>query len=181
MIAMQYSFTLPADYDMSIIDRRISVNGPKLDGFPDLGFKAYLSARRGEMGSPANLYAPFYLWRKSEGIDAFLTGPGFKSVSDAFGWPAVASWIVWDRHVAETVAGARFALRRVSAIEPFEDLAARRAAAVGALPALTQAGAVACLTGFDPRQWTQVEFSLWHEAPPQDLAGQAYRVGHVST
>ncbi len=27
MIAMQYSFTLPADYDMSIVDRRIRDKG----------------------------------------------------------------------------------------------------------------------------------------------------------
>ncbi|MGO6908064.1 DUF4865 family protein, partial [Rhizobium ruizarguesonis] len=46
MITMQYSFTLPADYDMSIIDRRIRDKGPLLDGFPNLGFKAYLSARK---------------------------------------------------------------------------------------------------------------------------------------
>ena len=48
MIAMQYSFTLPADYDMSVIDRRIADTGPLLDGFPGLKFKAYLVARRGE-------------------------------------------------------------------------------------------------------------------------------------
>ena len=33
MIAMQYSFVLPADYDMAIIDRRIREKGPLLDGF----------------------------------------------------------------------------------------------------------------------------------------------------
>jgi hypothetical protein len=89
MIAMQYSFTLPADYDMSIIDRRIRENDHKLDGFPDLRFKAYLSDRRSELGSRENLYAPFYLWERPQGMDAFLSGPGFKAVSNAFGWPRV--------------------------------------------------------------------------------------------
>ena len=46
MIAMQYSLTLPADYDMAIIDRRIRDKGALLDGFPRLRFKAYLSARK---------------------------------------------------------------------------------------------------------------------------------------
>ena len=64
MIAMQYSFTLPADYDMGIIDRRIRDRGPGTDGLPHLGFKAYLSARKGEFGSAENLYAPFYLWQQ---------------------------------------------------------------------------------------------------------------------
>lgn len=59
MMAMQYSFTLPADYDMEIIDRRIRDKGPAMDGFLHLGFKAFLSARRGESGSRENLYAPF--------------------------------------------------------------------------------------------------------------------------
>jgi len=34
MIVMQYRFTLPADYDMTIIEKRIEENGAKLDGFP---------------------------------------------------------------------------------------------------------------------------------------------------
>jgi hypothetical protein len=46
MLAMQYSFTFPADYDMAIIERRIAENGHRLDGFPGLLFKAYLYARR---------------------------------------------------------------------------------------------------------------------------------------
>jgi Domain of unknown function (DUF4865) len=40
MIAMQYNFTLPADYDMSVIDRRIADKGPLLDGFPGFKFKS---------------------------------------------------------------------------------------------------------------------------------------------
>ena len=34
MIAMQYSFTLPADYDMTRIDERIESKGHLLNGFP---------------------------------------------------------------------------------------------------------------------------------------------------
>jgi hypothetical protein len=33
MIVMQYRFTLPADYDMAVIETRIRENGAKLDGF----------------------------------------------------------------------------------------------------------------------------------------------------
>ena len=32
MIAMQYTFTLPADYDMGIIEKRIADNGHLMDG-----------------------------------------------------------------------------------------------------------------------------------------------------
>jgi hypothetical protein len=57
MIAMQYSFTLPADYDMAIIDRRIAQKSGFTDNFPKLLFKAYLTARRGE-DSAENLSRP---------------------------------------------------------------------------------------------------------------------------
>lgn len=46
MIAMQYSFVLPADYDMAIVERRIREKGPLFDGFPHLRLKAFLSARK---------------------------------------------------------------------------------------------------------------------------------------
>ena len=48
MIAMQYSFVLPADYDMAIVRERIAVKGKLLDDLPGLAFKAYLHAARGE-------------------------------------------------------------------------------------------------------------------------------------
>lgn len=108
MIAMQYSFTLPADYDMSIVDRRIRDKGPLLDGFPNLGFKAYLGARRGECASRDNLYAPFYLWQKPEGASDFLCGAGFEALTGAFGWPTVRTWIVWQAELSAEIAAARF-------------------------------------------------------------------------
>ena len=48
MIAMQYSFTLPADYDMATIRRRIAEKRHLLDHFDGLHLKAYLWAERGE-------------------------------------------------------------------------------------------------------------------------------------
>jgi hypothetical protein len=36
MLAMQYGFTLPADFDMDIIRRRVTAKGPAVDGFPGL-------------------------------------------------------------------------------------------------------------------------------------------------
>ena len=73
MIAMQYSFVLPADYDMGIVDRRIAEKGPSLDNFPNLKFKAYLTARRADAGrSRENLYAPFYVWDHADGLNDFV-------------------------------------------------------------------------------------------------------------
>lgn len=89
MLAMQYSFTLPADYDMGVIRRRISDNGHRMDGFPDLAFKAFLHASRDsqEDGVRENLYAPFYLWKCSAGMNRFLASPNFAALTASFGWP----------------------------------------------------------------------------------------------
>lgn len=180
MIAMQYSFTLPADYDMSIIDRRIRDNGHKLDGFADLAFKAYLTAKIGEMGNTENLYAPFYLWERPQGMDAFLTGAGFKGVSGAFGWPRLASWIVWHQDVSQDVRLAGFAARHVTPIAPHSDLSEIRTNAVQRARERMKTGALASVTGFDPGHWSLLDFSLWAEPPTDTIQGQKYRVGYVA-
>ncbi|CAI0822300.1 Uncharacterised protein [Serratia quinivorans] len=97
MLAMQYSFTLPADYDMAIIQDRITRFGHLLDNAPQLLIKAYLYAQKGEYGEE-NLYAPFYLWNSSTGMSDFLIGEGFQGLSRAFGWPQVRQWLPWLTH-----------------------------------------------------------------------------------
>jgi hypothetical protein len=181
MITMQYSFTLPADYDMSIIDRRIRDKGPLLDGFPNLGFKAYLSARKGEFGSHDNLYAPFYLWQRPEGASDFLCGPGFEALTSAFGWPQVRTWIVWQAEISADIASAKFATRDVLQTEPYAPLAdIRRAESAQAGADIATGDALASVSGFEPTTWTRVRFRLWREIPEIGEHTQAYRVGHLS-
>ena len=64
MLAMQYNFTLPADFDMDIIRKRVAAKGPLVDGFPGLGFKAFLYARRGEHKTREPLRAVLPLGRQ---------------------------------------------------------------------------------------------------------------------
>lgn len=183
MIAMQYSIALPADYDMDIIARRIREKGPLLDGFPHLAFKAYLSARRegGAVPSHENLYAPFYLWAAPEGMDAFLTSPGFAGLARDFGWPMVRSWIVWQAQCAGALTDARFASRRIEAIAPHADLAALKRAACGAGEAAVREGALAAVCAFNPADWSLIHFRLWPTLPmTQQQDTQLYEVGHVS-
>ena len=120
-LAMQYSFTLPADYDMGNVERRIAEKGPALDGLPGLRAKAYLSARR-DGAQRENLYAPFYVWDDAAAMNGFLTGRGFAGVSDAFGWPQVRIWIVWRAWLARDVEQARFATSEMAPIAPFSPL-----------------------------------------------------------
>lgn len=180
MIAMQYGFTLPSDYEMSIIDRRISENGHKLDGFPHLRFKAYLTSRRGELGNAHNCYTPFYLWDRVEGMEAFLSGPGFETVSNSFGRPDVHSWIVWQALVSERASEAGFAVVHHEGIEPGHVLADLRSAGAALVEKQIGMGAVAALCGFDPKEWRMVTQSLWAGPPPSALKGQRFAVGYVA-
>lgn len=181
MSAMQYSFTLPADYDMDIIDRRIRDKGPMLDGFPNLAFKAYLSARRDEFNSRENLYAPFYLWQKPEGASDFLCGLGFEGLTRSFGWPGVRTWIVWQAAMTPDIDSSVFATREILETEPYAPLAdIRRGESEDAITEVERRGALASISGFEPTTWTRVRFKLWREPPQSDWSAQTYRVGHMS-
>ena len=125
-LAMQYSFALPADYDMAIVERRIAEKGPALDGWPGLRAKAYLSARR-DANQRENLYAPFYVWDDAAAMSGFLTGRGFAGVAEAFGWPQVRVWIVWRASLARDVEQAKFATREIAPIAPHAPLDALEA------------------------------------------------------
>lgn len=182
MMAMQYSFVLPADYDMDIIRHRIASKGHMLDDFPGLAFKAYLSADKRRGATAENLYAPFYLWREPEAMHAFISGPGFAGVAQAFGCPSIKTWTVWHNWLAEDVAQARHARRIVKPIAPYSALAALREQEQAEAGALRDSGALAVVVAFEPVSWTLVQFSLWRDAvdtPPLPQE-QRYEVGHMS-
>lgn len=179
MIAMQYGFVLPADYDMTIVRERIATKGPLLDGLPGLVFKAYLYAER--PASAENLYAPFYLWSDGESMHGFLNGPGFAAVAGAFGWPSVKIWTPWHATVDTEVRAAAYATRDIEAIAPYSDLALLREREEAWARAARERGALAVVVGFEPVTWSVVRFCLWRDARHSDAAsGQIYRVGHLS-
>lgn len=184
MIAMQYTITLPGDYDMGRIERRIRDKGPLFDGFEGLVFKAFLSARQADGAIPAqdNLYAPFYLWDRAESAAAFLSGSGFAGLARDFGRPAVKTWLIWHADIKAPAGQARFATRWITPVPAGADLATLQTkAAADVQHDIEDRGALASVTGFDPDSWTMVRFLLWPSPPtavPDD--SQAYMVGHVS-
>ncbi|PLZ03145.1 DUF4865 domain-containing protein [Burkholderia sp. WAC0059] len=185
MLAMQYSFTLPADYDMTIIERRIREKGPAFDRLPSLVFKAFMLARKDDDVCPGagNLYAPLYLWHGSEGMAAFLGSERFRAVAEAFGWPFVQTWIPVATVTGAGLGEARFVSREFVSIGPYtnlDDLARRERES---LDADIARGLAYGLSGFDPAAWTQVRFRLW-SAPPGEAVhahAQTYRILHLST
>ena len=184
MIAMQYSFALPADYDMAIIDRRIAEKGHLLDNFPGLKFKAYLTARRSgdETHSRENLYAPFYVWNQTDGLNDFVCGEGFAGVTQAFGWPQIKTWIVWRAQLSKNVSQAVFATREILATAPHAALGElRKRESDEAFADVESGGALASVAAFEPTTWSRVRFRLWGERPATAGADvQTYKVGHLS-
>ncbi len=182
MIAMQYSFCLPADYDMGIIRRRIAEKGHFLDNFPNMLFKAYLHAERGEHWESAeNLYAPFYVWQNSTGLSDFLGSAGFAGLTQSFGWPSVKSWMVWQAKTSPRIREAVFATREILATVPHSSLDdLRRHGDADVLEDVETRGALASVSGFEPTTWSRVRFRLWAEPVAVPAGAQAYTVGHMS-
>jgi heme-degrading monooxygenase HmoA len=184
MIAMQYGFVLPQDYDMAVVRERIATKGPLLDELPGLVFKAYLHA-----SAPEKTYAPFYLWRDEEAMHGFLNSPAFAGVARAFGWPSVKTWTPWHATACAGIREARFATRSNAVIAPYAALAELRLQEQAyAQQALAQ-GALAVVIGFEPVTWTIARLVLWRDAADSETMPaarhdsaniQRYDVGHLS-
>jgi hypothetical protein len=186
MIAMQYSFALPADYDMSIIDRRVRDKGHALDDHAPLYFKAYLVARKDDpiTRSHENLYAPFYVWHDCKGMRDFICAAGFVGLVNSFGWPSIRSWpAIISTQQDGDLSLAKFATREIQQITPFANLQ-ELLDVESNLSTVTvqQDRAFLALSAFEPTNWTVVRFRLWRDSKPfSKLVGaQAYNVQHVS-
>lgn len=164
MIVMQYRFTLPADYDMAIIENRIAENGAKLDGFPGLRFKAYLVSRREDPHTEENRYAPLYVWEDAGAMAQFLQSPGFRKLTQDFGWPQMETWLALRLPAVDEVKDAAWLSMTHLPIAAHSDLAAMALHAP--------------LCAWDVSRWQllQVEFG---DAP--QAGKENYRIGYVAS
>ncbi|QFZ21748.1 DUF4865 family protein [Saccharothrix syringae] len=178
MHLMQYEITLPADYDMAVIHRRVATRGSATDDFPGLGFKAYCARERGVDGSPVNQYAPFYAWRAVEGMNAFLWGPYFRGLSNDFGRPVVRHWVGagFERGPAGTATAATRRVERVPADADAGEVVERALAELR--DHARDPGVHATALAVDPSRWELVRFTLWRDETPDEEV--RYRVLHLS-
>lgn len=181
MHALQYELTLPADYDMGIVRDRVARRGHLLDTWPGLGVKAYLVRERGVHGSPVNQYAPFYLWRTVEGMNAFLWGGGFQGIADDFGRPPARQWSGLAYEEGTAAAGpAAVAVRHRRPVPdgvPVGEVAEGAARECRRLAGLD--GVVLAAAAVDTARWELVLFSLRQHATPE-AEGEVFQVLHVS-
>jgi hypothetical protein len=182
MYAMQYEITLPADYDMDIIRRRVAAKGSLFDAVSGLGLKAFLIRERGVAGAEVNQYAPFYLWSDVAGMSRFLWGGGgFGGIVDSFGRPAVQHWTGVAFAAGPAVEAMPHAASRV--VEPIPAEADLASLAQFERDALAQRsrtdGVHSAAVAIDPRHWQIVRFTLWEKAAPEAV-GTRYEVLHLS-
>ncbi|BDI30743.1 DUF4865 domain-containing protein [Capsulimonas corticalis] len=185
MLAMQYSITLPRDYDMGIVRDRVAKRGPSFDGTPHLEFKAFLISEVDMGGARENRYAPFYLWRSEVGTLDFLHDFRFAGLTQDFGWPSVHMWMPMAFRRGEASDAPVTATREAISIAPHSDLAALRAAEMERQEkAIAVPGVYARVVALDPRTWELVRFTLWSGDPQSAIADAAetlqYEVLHLS-
>jgi hypothetical protein len=184
MLAMQYRFILPADYDMAIIRQRIHERGHLLDGFPHLEWKAYLWSQQDKQHQGSvNAYAPLYLWQDNAGINQFLASNGFRALCEDFGRPQIDIWSVWDGTGSQAMPSAAVCYQQTQAIAPGTSLAALRQQEYEQSAMLRQQGALSVLSAYDPQQWRTLRMSAWDTE--QDFMCQAnhntsYQIGYVA-
>ena len=173
MQLMQYEISLPTDYDMDIIRRRVEKAAPTLDDFAGLALKAYV-IRPGQ-------YSPFYLWHDVEAMNRFLWfGGGFGRILDSFGRPTVQHWLGLATETGPAHdRPPRGASRQVEALSPDADPMAAVAGAIErAAERAKRADVHTVAAGIDPRTWQLVQFTLWEGAAAADE--QRYELLHLS-
>lgn len=186
MIAMQYSFTLPADYDMNVIRERVHLKGPSFDNVESLLFKAFLFTEKTDNRNKneENRYSSFYLWQNTKGMTDFFMSDGFKNVPGSFGQPAVNHWpCILSELRSRRIREARYATKESLKINSYFDFKKMQHNEKNLGDHLIQNGILAVVSAFEPRSWSLIRFCLWENLPAKSLSNSnahTYQVLHVS-
>ena len=149
---------------MAIVETRIRENGAKLDGFPGLLFKTYLFSRREDAHCAENRYAPLYVWKNADAMARFLQSPGFKKLTEDFGWPQIDTWLALRLPAVDEVRNAAWLSMRKLPIVAHSDLSA--------LPPEGQ------LWAWDVSRWQGLQVDVG--AAPH-AGSENYRIGYVAS
>jgi hypothetical protein len=189
--AKQYEITLPADYDMRVIRKRVAEGGHVLDDRAGLGLKAYVIRERGTGGSPVNQYAPFYLWNDTGAMAHFLVGGGgFQNIVRDFGRPVARPWTGIACHAGPArTARPRAASRRLTSIPSGADLDGTGLGLSKLIEGEVEQlrrfsghdGVHTAVLAVDPHHWQLVRFVVWADSSaPDEEATEHYEVLHLS-
>ncbi|MDR3595656.1 DUF4865 family protein [Clostridium sp.] len=170
MHAMQYKITLPNDYDMNIIKKRVNNNGKKTDGFPDLLLKAYLIIN----DSTKKEYSPLYIWKEYKGMNKFIFEGFYDNILGSFGWQHINIAIPIQLDIADNILHSKYVLEIEHNIQETNKMSIPKFS----LPNESCLGKVIV---YNPDKWKYVEFYFF-ENISKDLenSGLIYEILHLS-
>ncbi len=178
MIASQYKITLPGNYDMEQIRKRVRENGYKTDGFYGLKFKLYLITEKGVHHNLQNSYSPLYLWKDSEGLNQFLFEGFYDNILTSFGWQNVHIEVPLMDTTTEKIKEKKYVLEIARTIEPKESLNHFRNRVKESLPEM---GNAEYLVVYNPNQWKYRVFYFLDDLQGVNAEnGVIYDILHVS-
>ena len=178
MRSLHYPITLPDEFDMRAIERRVRDRVAAFEGLEGLALKAFLVTSIAQ-GADKNLYAPFYVWDHEAPMAEFLSGPLFHAVIQSFGRPRV-----FDRPVLQFNIASRDFDPRVATIEevaldakqPIID--AYWAESAVQRRTLNRPGLFAAASVLDAANWTVSRIGLWRSsADASHVSANAQRLG----
>lgn len=180
MLTAHYSITLPADYDMTGIARRVADRSDPWDRRAGLLMKAFCVSEAATEGH--NSYAPFYIWADPAEFGSFLTGAEYAGLCSAFGPVPVRTGVVLQQHLG--TGGVSYLLSESEPLGPVTDLRATARAEEARHQAVLEDPAVhSHVTELDPAAMTVTRRTLLHEghgAPRPKDGVRVLRVLHLS-
>ncbi|MGC6173180.1 DUF4865 family protein [Lacrimispora sp. 38-1] len=177
MIGMQYVITLPGDYDMDIIRKRVAENGNKTDGFPGLKYKCYLIREKG-IGGFEQAYAPLYLWSQEEGMNHFLFGGYYDQIIRSFGWQHVNIGIPLFTDFNDQFMNSRYVIEITGSISP--ELSLSKVPERIRLMADEEKGITGQVCIYNPDKWRYSLFSFLKDRPQITKDSRVYQILHIS-
>lgn len=177
MIASQYKITLPSNYDMDIIRKRVRENGYKTDGFAGLKFKLYLITEKGINRNLQNSYSPLYLWKDCEGLNRFLFEGYYDNILSSFGWQNVNIGVRLIDTTTQRIQEANFLFEVTGEIEPRESLNHFKSSMRDAIPKINAEYVVI----YNPDKWNYHVFYFIDDLEKvKTEKGVIYTILHIS-
>ena len=183
MLAMQYIFTFPEDYDMTTIRARVMERGAQFDKLEGLFEKAFLISEKGKGAVQQNTYAPFYIWNYPQAMTAFIASDKFSALTQAFGRPTIKSWIpvYFSTGLAKTATPLLATKETVSVPADAEFAEVRRIEYAQHRRWTELPNHHSSYIGLDPATWEIIRFALWTALPDAlPVDAQIYQVLHLS-
>lgn len=177
MTGMQYVITLPVDYDMDIIRKRVEENGNKTDGFPGLKYKCYLIREKG-MDSFEQAYAPLYLWDQEEGMNQFLFGGYYDQIIKSFGWQHVNIGIPLFADFDDQFLNSRYVMEITGSISP--ELSLSKVPQEIRLMTERKEAITGQVCIYNPDKWKYSVFLFMKERPQIQEGCRIYQILHIS-